>query len=292
MNARGGQFLADARLGADLRVLDGIAGWCGGLHGSMPLTDALKSLATGLGAEAAALSRHLRTEERPRTVALFDAREGEDDLPQLRRALCRDVMGYLYEKARPSTVWFLSDLVDDAAWTGTEMLNNWRLTREMDEIVALPLSGNQQQHDYIEFHFAQPLARSERLEIEAMMPTVVRSWAGRKTGLVTQARMDDRMVAARSAAQAGKQKKWNEPILGMSNPARLSRAEFRVCLLLSRGLSVKGVTDELGLSEATVRTHLRSIYSKTETSGIAELLYRILSSDPEAPTEAGQLRSF
>ncbi len=66
----------------------------------------------------------------------------------------------------------------------------------------------------------------------------------------------------------------------MSNPANLSRAEFRVCLLLSHGLSVKGVTDELRLSEATVRSHLRSVYSKTETTGHAELLYRILSSEP------------
>ena len=71
--------------------------------------------------------------------------------------------------------------------------------------------------------------------------------------------------------------KPDEPILGTSNPARLSRAEFRVCLLLSRGLSVKGVTVELGLSEATIRSHLRSIYSKTQTSGLAELVYRILS---------------
>ena len=32
--------------------------------------------------------------------------------------------------------------------------------------------------------------------------------------------------------------KDDAPILGMSNPAKLSRAEFRVCILLARGLSV------------------------------------------------------
>ena len=36
-------------LGTDLRVLDGIASWRGGLHGSMGLPEALKSLAVGLG---------------------------------------------------------------------------------------------------------------------------------------------------------------------------------------------------------------------------------------------------
>ena len=257
----------------------------------MPLSDALKALAAGFDADAAAISRHNRNEDQARTVAIHDIFEGDHDVPVLKRALCRDVMGYLYPKARSSTVWFLSDLLDDPSWNDTETLGNWRASREIKDVVAISLTGNQLQHDYIEFHFSRGLERSERLEIEALVPTIVRSWAGRKTGLVTQSRMDDRFVAARAAAEAGKLN-WDAPILGMSNPANLSRAEFRVCLLFSRGLSVKGVTEELGLSEATVRTHLRSIYSKTETSGIAELLYRILSSGADAATERKTQRSI
>ncbi len=289
MNARGNISAFDAKPGPDLRVLDGIAAWCGGLHGSMSLSEALESLATGLGAEAAAISRHNKNEDTPRTVALFDRKDGNDDYPALKRALCKDVMGYLYPKARSSTVWFMTDLLDDPSWSETQTLGNWRIARSIGEVVALSLTGDQQQHDYIEFHYTRELQRSERLELESLVPTVVRSWAGRKTGLVTQAKLDERMVAARARAEAGKMK-WDAPVLGMSNPARLSRAEFRVCLLLSRGLSVKGVTEELSLSEATVRTHLRSIYSKTETSGIAELLYRILSSGTDAAADVSALR--
>lgn|GEM_PF-1143773 len=289
MSVRGNSSLADAKLGPDLKVLDGIAAWCGGLHGSMSLSEALESLAKGFGAEAAAISRHSKNEENPRTVALYDAQSDNVDVPELKRAFCRDVMGYMYPKTKSATVWFLGDLLDDPSWEPTQTLTNWRLSREMGEIVAISLTGNQQLHDYIEFHFSEPLAHSERLEIETLVPTIVRSWTGRKTGLVTQSRMDDRIVAARAAAKSQKVQ-WDAPILGMSNPARLSRAEFRVCLLLSRGLSVKGVTEELSLSEATVRTHLRSIYSKTETSGIAELLYRILSSGTETAPERTVLR--
>ena len=113
-----------------------------------------------------------------------------------------------------------------------------------------------------------------------MLPTLVRAWSGRKRGLVTQVQMDERIQRARANAEAQKIKP-EEAILGVSNPANLSRAEFRVCLLLSRGLSVKGVTDELGLSEATVRSHLRSIYAKTDTSGLPELVYRLLSGGQE-----------
>ena len=277
MTAKGRDTLADARLGPQLRVLDGIATWCGGLHGAMPLADALEALATGFGAECAALSRHLKTEDRPRTVAITDGLRDDPDFPTLTRSLARDVLGYFYDKARASTLWFLGDHLEDGQWVTTHTLGNWRQSRDVSEIVVILLASNSQQSDYIEFHFTRDLARSEKLEFETLLPTIVRSWAGRQTGLVSQTRMNDRVARARAAAKADRFQ-WDTPILGMVNPAGLSRAEFRVCLLLSRGLSVKGVTDELGLTEATVRTHLRSIYAKTETSSMAELLYRILSS--------------
>jgi DNA-binding CsgD family transcriptional regulator len=37
-----------------------------------------------------------------------------------------------------------------------------------------------------------------------------------------------------------------------------------------------GVAAELSLSEATVRSHLRAIYAKTETSGLAELVFQLI----------------
>lgn len=271
-----GNTLPQTGLAPQLRMLDGIAGWCGGLHGSMPLQDALSSLAYGFGAECSVLSRKLNVEDQPRTVAVFDQFADVSDLPRLGRSLTKDVMSYFYTQARGSTIWFLSDLLDDPNWHSTNTLAHWRMSRDVREVVVMVLASNQQQSDYIEFHFTRRIERSEKLEFEGLLPTIVRSWTGRKTGIVTQTRMNDRLVRARDSVQAEKLE-WDAPILGMSNPAQLSRAEFRVCLLLSRGLSVKGVTDELGLTEATVRTHLRSIYSKTDTSSMAELLYRILS---------------
>ena len=246
----------------------------------MPLPEALRALAFGLGAEAAVLSRHSLNQDRPRAVSIYDVMSGDADAVTIRRPLCQDVMGYMYPKARASTVWFMSELVGDANWTPSNTLENWRLSRGVEETVVVALAGSVQQQDYLEFHYSRQLAYSEKLEIEGLVRTLVRAWAGRKTGLVTQAQMDERMVRARALA-ASERLKPDAPILGVANPAKLSRAEFRVCLLLSRGLSVKGVTAELGLSEATVRSHLRSIYSKTEVAGLPELLYRILSAGSE-----------
>ena len=280
MFERGDGRISAEIAGPDLRILDGIASWCGGLHGSMQLSEALTSLAEAIGADAASISRHHRNQDRPRAVALYDSHAADAEGVTIRRPFCQDVMGYLYSKARASTVWFLSDNIADENWGTTQTLDNWAATRGIDEVIVVVLAGSLQQRDYLEFHFSRPLAYSEKLEFEALAPTLVRAWSGRQAGLVTQAQMDDRMIRAREAAKASRLKP-DAAILGMSNPAKLSRAEFRVCLLLSRGLSVKAVTQELGLSEATVRSHLRSIYSKTEVSGLPELLYRILSSASE-----------
>jgi DNA-binding CsgD family transcriptional regulator len=66
----------------------------------------------------------------------------------------------------------------------------------------------------------------------------------------------------------------------MDNPAKLSRAEYRVCILLAKGLSNERLLAELDVSYSTLRTHLRSIYAKTETSSRSELLYHLISKTP------------
>ena len=277
MDSRGDRdHPGSAGFGRDLKVLDAIASWCGAVHGSMPISEALSTIAESLDSAAAAVTRDARGEGRGRLVADYDARSDERDVSSLQRGFAEDVLGTYYNRLQAGAVWFLSDHVDGDDAVHSSGLANWQSSRGIVEIAVVALETAGVQNDYLELHFAKPLGRDAKAEIETLMPTLVRAWSGRKTGLVTRAQMDDRMVRARAAAAANKIKP-SEPILGMANPARLSRAEFRVCLLLSRGLSVKAVTDELGLSESTIRSHLRSIYSKTETTGLAELLYRILS---------------
>ena len=270
-------------LAPDLRVLDAIASWCGGLHGSMPLPDALKSLAKGFDADAAVISRDTRNDGRCRVAASFD--EWADPEFQLHRSFAEEVLGPFYNKVRVSTLWLLSHREANGDFEDSDALRQWKRERGVADIAVIALGAGANQTDYLELHFAEELSRDDELAIEALLPTLVRSWSGRMAGLVTQAQVDERILRARQAAREPL-KDADAPILGFSNPAKLSRAEFRVCMLLSRGLSVKGVIDELGLSEATVRSHLRSIYAKTDTSGHADLLYRILSGGQVDPAVA------
>lgn len=248
----------------------------------MPLEDALMSLASGFGAEAAAISRHLGSEEGCRLVASYDARKGDPVGAHLRKAYTPEVLGGYYNRMRGGSVWYLSDHHDDIGASDTGGLASWLVGRGIAEIVVIALESTGLQHDYLELHFADVVAVAERDDAERMFPTLVRAWSGRRAGLITQTQMDERIARARAVARSERIRP-DEAILGMSNPAKLSRAEFRVCILLSRGLSIRGVTEELGLCEATIRSHLRSIYAKTQTSGLAELVYRLLSGGTDDP---------
>lgn len=64
----------------------------------------------------------------------------------------------------------------------------------------------------------------------------------------------------------------------------LTDGELRVLNGLSPGLNVAEAANLLGISEATARTHLRRIFTKTRTSRQAELLYLLMTSVP--PTSA------
>lgn len=57
----------------------------------------------------------------------------------------------------------------------------------------------------------------------------------------------------------------------------LTPAEIKVCRILSEGRDVKQAAEALGLSAATVRTHLHRIFQKTGTGRQAELVSLITS---------------
>jgi DNA-binding NarL/FixJ family response regulator len=137
--------------------------------------------------------------------------------------------------------------------------------------------------DYLEFHFGTEVAGSTQAIMNMLAETLSRTWLRRSPGLFSE------NLLARSAASRAKD--LREPILSPANPARLSRAEFRVCLLLSRGLNTKAVCEELEIGAATLKAHLRNIFAKTKTTCLAELIFQLLappagSAHRDAPLQA------
>jgi DNA-binding CsgD family transcriptional regulator len=63
----------------------------------------------------------------------------------------------------------------------------------------------------------------------------------------------------------------------------LTPAEARVAMLLASGLSVDGIVERLGIGANTARTHLKSIFAKTDTRRQGELIRLLLSSPALGP---------
>lgn len=256
---------------AKVDIIEAIADWCDALHGGLVLQDAFARLVTGLGAAAGMLVRTHLADLRPIRVAIADP--GGAGAPQI-RSHADACFGPHLTRPRPASVWIGSTLEKD---NSCPALASWQEARGMAEFVVLVLSAGPGTRDHIELHFAQPLSDAAQALIAAVLPTMTRTWAARQVGLITR-----NVVSHRLPEAAGRAPRRTEPLLSIANPAHFSRAEFRVCLLFARGLSVTGVAAELGVSEATVRSHLRAIYAKTDAGGLAELVFKLLGAAQDA----------
>ncbi|MCV2870880.1 helix-turn-helix transcriptional regulator [Defluviimonas sp. WL0050] len=267
-----GEFRAIAAGSFETGIIEAMAEWCDALHGGTSLEDAFAHLAIGFGAEAALLVRTNMTDFRPTRIAVWDRRSASTSSP-LTSSFADGCFGRPLARPRPGSIWLASTHEDDAGETPDPALANWQDRRGLTEFAALVLTGGPPVRDHIELHFTNPVPGPVQAAFAAVMPTMARTWASRQVGLVARTALSNR--APRDTGQ-GKGPVGGS-VLGITNPARLSRAEFRVCLLLSRGRSVLGVAEELAVSESTIRSHLRSIYAKTNTSNLAELVFRLLA---------------
>ncbi len=67
---------------------------------------------------------------------------------------------------------------------------------------------------------------------------------------------------------------------------RLTRTEQHVLGFLCRCLSTPEIAVEMGVAVSTVRSHVRSLCAKTQSSGVRELVNRVVVLPPLAPTPA------
>lgn len=256
-------------------VVDAIVDWCEALRGNVALTDAVSALIQGLGAEAGVLVRHNLADRFCTQIARYDSKGQTSPLP-LTDVYGPTLFGKLLEKSKPATLWLASEYKDQSAdFLGSDFAG-WVQARQMREFAVLVLSSGSAVQDHLELHFREPVASMGLHSLNGVLPAIARSWAARDVGVVVKS------IASRRPVDRDADDRLSQNLLGAGNPASLSRAEFRVCLLLSRGLSVAGVCSELGLAESTVRSHLRSIYAKSDKRNLAELIFCLIRSEQPA----------
>ncbi len=254
-----------------LIAMHSIVTWCEALSGAVSLQEGLAALVAGLDAEVGVIVRTHMNDLRPVRIATSDLANDAMTARPLCRSFADTYFGSAILRPRHATIWQATAHADDA--TGDPSLSDWQAVRRMKEFVVLILASGVNTRDHIELHFRNLLCAETKATLASMLPDMARVWTNRRAGLITRTIVNHRNVAQIDAYNAAR-----VSILGADNPLRLSRAEYRVCLLLSRGLMMKAVAKELSLAEPTIRTHLRNIYGKTQCGSLAELVFRLIES--------------
>ena len=254
---------------AEAGMIGAVAQWCDCVHGRDPLLKSLESLANGLSAEIVALVRYARPNDTGGRTVAWDRAARDVRGGRLDCGFARSLMAPYFDAARPGSLWFRSMIEEGKS----PELAEFHASRQLRELVIIPLETNARFIDTFEVHFDERLRGHQQMILNALGPVLARTWQNRAQGLYTESLL--RLAPPPAAPSLA-------PILSVENPARLSRAEYRVSLMLSRGLSADEVMTELRIRESTLRTHLGSLYAKTGSSNLSELVYRLTSRTPHS----------
>lgn len=250
--------------------------WSEALQSHDRLEDAASLVARTTGASLSLLLRFTGDARRPARLCasgtLAERLAACPEVGEFSRLLLQDHL----TSARAGSVWTLTELDSDATDRMSPRLARWMDRAPVRDALAIVLGRENGATDVLEMQFTQPPGRARLDFVRVFAATLADSRARRHRGLVPallRHRQQHLTLLAKPA----------DDLLGPSNPAGLTRAEFRVCLLLKRGLRPAAVRAELGISQASMRTHLRNIYAKTESAGQVDLIIRLLTQDRAEP---------
>lgn len=246
-----------------IALVDGLLAWSHSLQGQAGFQTGLRALAEAFGAAAIAVTKVPRDDLSSLRSVCEDLREGNRS--PVSRSFAAHVIGSYLGQARAASVWSGSM----APYTEASSLMVLQGRHGLRETVVVVLDRDERWVHLLELHFESALAADTLGMINSLGPTLSRTWQRRAAGLFTEALLE----RSRSAQDSGR---CAASILSDENPAGLSRAEFRVCLLLSNGLNKDRVRAELKITPSTLRTHMRQICTKTGYDDQQELIHQLL----------------
>lgn len=257
-----------------LSGLEAVATWGRITQGAMSMPIGLRKIADKLGADISATARielqdgtsSTAQPARSRVVA-FDRRANfVGEVSGFRISYAEGVCGRHIGSAKPGTIWMArtSDFEHDTR------LHAPLRHRQLVQTIVIALQRNGATSDFLELHFPEEISPELNDQLTMLGPVLSESWKSRKMGILSHNVLD--------ALERNRKNNTNphKDVLAVDNPCRLSRAEYRVCLMLSRGLDKTALLDELSISLSTLRSHMRNIYAKTDTHSQSELLQLLL----------------
>ncbi len=238
------------------------------LRGEAPFEIALRDLCVALGAEAGLLSR--RGAGKMTSQIAFQSARPASSLQRLTRAFCDNVVPTDPFRMKCGASFLLSRIgpPDDG---NAHVLDEWRRASGTRDILVIFLEIERSHVDRLELHFRAPLEGERLTMLDDVGATLSRVYRQRRPGVIVDA------LTCRRGLRPDAAFTEDPPVLSEDNRYGLTRSEFRICYLVSRGRSYKALPEELGVSPHTVRGHLRNIYQKLEVSDFFELSHRLIS---------------
>lgn len=260
---------------------DFLVRWAECLHGSGNLRETLALFADLTGSRVVNVLRFDPETGRQRTITCFDldARDGKRPLTKgLAPSLLRRHGAY----ARPGTIWTLSE-TDRVQQDNLDKLSQrWMADRGFGEVVVIPMGRSDTDLDAIEFYCVKPLEDTDDPTLKWLASSAADLWSRRRKGLIARLL---RSVPAMTERLQGPDLEPPANILSSENPCRLTAAETRICTLIQAGYGLNEIGARIGVAEATVRSHLRSIYAKTGAAGQVGLVRILLNGDPHGAAD-------
>ncbi len=242
--------------------------WTEVLQGRGDMREALARFSALTCADSCGVARSKGFGEKPEQYGTFLRKSG--GIARARDADCVS-FGYFGSnlfQGLEATVWAKSD----CSHNGSSNLRMTPLTNgsgvPLQDIRSIILEKCQDGMTVLELQFRSIPSSAAISAIDLISKPLSNSWKRRLPGIA--------IISSLQAVNSDGRNSENEtlvPILSFQNPKGLSRAEFRICVMVNGGMQVKSIADALQISERTVRGHLSSIYSKIGVSGQFELLH-------------------
>ena len=238
------------------------------LRGVDAIEIGLHRLATAVGAQSILLSR-LSSGHRTAVVAAKST-VAKPSLVELNRPFCDNILDIDPWKLQVGVCVFRSGL-DQPQEPSRSALERWdRVSGTRDSLVMV-LEINKDHVDRIEMHFDHRVERDTIHLCEEIARVLPMFYLARVPDIIEDSISRNAKRTGAAPARKGR------PILSATNPYNLTRSEFRLCHVISRGLSYKALPAKLEISPHTVRSHLRNIYGKLEVEDYYELSHRLVS---------------
>lgn len=244
------------------QCLDLMNHWNAALTGHFRFDDVLKILCRQVNALNISLFRYADERAHPISTVASDISGAKPS--NSTGSLLAFLLGSDPGALTPGSLWRLRAIRDMPGFDKSPAAREWQSRPQVQEVSLAILSNRDGTIDALELSFDH--VRDVHPDIPPFLITtaMANAWDVALPGLI------DRVIMAR---RRGSERKPDEvAVLSAENPYGLSRAELRVCHLLADGQTAKQIAEDLDLSVSTVRTHLRNIYSKTNTTGQVNLI--------------------